>query len=91
MDKIFPEPGWQFEMVADDEESLAFNMRHCFYLDILNYYGAPELTPVFCKLDDILMAAMPPSIKWGRTQTIGQGAECCDFRWDYVPMQTFDQ
>lgn len=85
MDKFFPAPGWQYEMVADDERSLAFNMTHCFYLDILNYYEAPELTPVFCKLDDILMAAMPESIKWGRTQTIGMGAECCNFRWDYVP------
>ncbi|MBC8496766.1 MAG: L-2-amino-thiazoline-4-carboxylic acid hydrolase [Anaerolineales bacterium] len=84
MDKFFPAPGWQYTMVADDEHSLAFDMQHCFYLDILNYYETPELTPVFCKLDDILMAVMPESIKWGRTQTIGMGAECCNFRWDYV-------
>lgn len=86
MDKIFPSPGWQFEMVADNNRSLAFNMTHCFYLDVLNYYEAPELTPVFCKLDDILMAAIPDSIKWGRTQTIGMGADFCNFRWDYIPM-----
>jgi hypothetical protein len=60
-------------------------MHHCFYIQVLAYYGAVELTPVFCKLDDYLMAAMPASIKWGRTQTMGLGAECCDFRWDYVP------
>ncbi len=87
MDKLFPAPGWQYEMVADDERRLAFNMSHCFYLDVLNYYEAPELTPVFCKLDDILMAALPESIQWGRTQTIGMGAECCDFRWDYLPTE----
>ncbi|MBC8509123.1 MAG: L-2-amino-thiazoline-4-carboxylic acid hydrolase [Anaerolineales bacterium] len=85
MDQFFPAPGWQYEMIADDKHSLAFNMTHCFYLDVLNYYEAPELTPVFCKLDDILMVAMPESIKWGRTQTIGMGADCCNFRWDYVP------
>jgi hypothetical protein len=87
MDKFFPEPGWQYELIVDDEYGLAFNMTHCFYLDILNYYEAPELTPVFCKMDDILMAAMPASIKWGRTQTIGMGAECCNFRWDYVLLE----
>jgi len=90
MKTVFPSPGWQYDMVADDDNSLAFNMTHCFYLDVLNYYKAPELTPVFCKLDDILMAAMPESIQWGRTQTIGMGAECCNFRWDYVPVENME-
>lgn len=85
MKTVFPAPGWQFDMVADNRQTLAFNMHHCFYLEVLNYYEAPELTPVFCKLDDILMAAMPESIRWGRTQTIGMGAEYCNFRWDFVP------
>ena len=86
MDQLFPTPEWQYEMVADDDHSLAFNMTHCFYLDVLNFYETPQLTPVFCKLDDILMAVMPKSIQWGRTQTIGMGAEFCNFRWDYVPV-----
>jgi len=84
-DKLFPAPGWQYEVVGDNENSLAFNMHTCFYIQVLEYYEAVELTPVFCKLDDYLMATMPASIKWGRTQTMGLGAECCDFRWDYVP------
>ncbi|MBT3389099.1 MAG: L-2-amino-thiazoline-4-carboxylic acid hydrolase [Anaerolineae bacterium] len=88
MDKFFPAPGWQFDEIIANEHTYAFNMQHCFYLDILNHYNAPELTPVFCKLDDILMAAMPESIQWGRTQTIGMGAEYCNFRWDYVPAAT---
>jgi hypothetical protein len=83
-DKLFPAPGWRYEIVEDNSNSLAFNMQDCFYIQVLDYYEAVELTPVFCKLDDYLMAAMPPSIRWGRTQTMGLGAECCDFRWDYV-------
>jgi len=85
IDTFFPPPGWQYEMVVENENTFALNIHHCFYLKILEYYGAPELTPVFCKLDDYLMAAMPPSILWGRTQTIGLGADFCNFRWDYVP------
>ena len=91
MDQIFPAPGWQYEIVANDEWSIAFNMTHCFYLDVLTYYEAPELTPVFCRLDDLLMEAMPESIKWGRTQTIAMGADCCNFRWDYVPDKMVNQ
>ena len=83
-DKLFPEPGWIYEKVEAGEDTLAFNIHTCFYLQILNYYDAPELTPAFCKLDDYLMAAMPPTIQWGRTQTIGTGAAYCDFRWFYA-------
>lgn len=88
MDKLFPPPGWQYEVIIANEHTYAFNIQHCFYLDILNYYNAPELTPVFCKLDDILMAAMPASIRWGRTQTIAMGAEYCNFRWDFAPTES---
>lgn len=87
MDKLFPAPGWQYEEIIANEHTYAYNIYHCFYLDILNYYHAPELTPVFCKLDDVLMAAMPESIQWGRTQTIGMGAEYCNFRWDFEPLE----
>ena len=73
-----------YEVIADNDSTFAFNIHHCFYLDILEYYETPELTPIFCRLDDILMGAMPESIQWGRTQTIGKGADYCNFRWDYV-------
>jgi len=81
-DNLFPDPGWRYEILAEDNTSLAFDMHDCFYMKVLNYYNAPELTPVFCKLDDYLMDAMPAAVKWGRTQTMGLGADFCDFRWE---------
>jgi len=86
MQTMFPEPGWQVEFLEDNEQTLAFNIQHCFYLDILKAYGAPELTPAFCKLDDLMMALLPKSLHWGRSTTIGMGADCCNFRWDYIPV-----
>jgi hypothetical protein len=86
MNAFFPAPGWQYEVVVETENTFAFNIHYCFYLKVLQHYDTPELTPVFCKVDDYLMAAMPSSIQWGRTQTIGMGAECCNFKWDYVPV-----
>ena len=52
----------------------------CFFLKVLSAYGAPELTAHFCKLDDLLFGNIP-GISWERTQTLGRGDECCNFRF----------
>jgi hypothetical protein len=80
----YPQQGWDIEQVEDSERSFAFNIHRCFYLDVLTAYGAPELTAVFCQLDDLAYAALPPSIRWERTKTLGRGDSCCDFRWSRV-------
>jgi hypothetical protein len=77
----YPPQGWGMEMVADDDHCFAFNVFRCFYLDVLIAYGAPELTPLYCKLDDLTYEMLPPSITWERTGTLGRGDDCCDFRW----------
>lgn len=80
----FPHQGWDIEQIEASKTSFAFNIHRCFYLDILTVYGAPELTPLYCRLDDLLYAAWSPSIKWERTKTLGRGDDCCDFRWSLV-------
>jgi len=77
----YPQQGWDIEQIEDSESSFAFNIHRCFYLDVLTFYGAPELTAMFCRLDDLAYAAMSPSIKWERTKTLGRGDDRCDFRW----------
>jgi hypothetical protein len=77
----FPAPGWKVEWVEDSERGIAFNVHRCFYLDTLTYYGAPELTPLFCRLDGRMYEALPASIAWERTKTLGRGGDVCDFRW----------
>lgn len=78
---LFPPAGWEMEMVEDSDECFAFNVHRCFYLDVLTAYGAPELTRLFCWLDDLAYEALPPTITWERTRTLGRGDDCCDFRW----------
>ncbi len=80
----FPHQGWDIEPIEDSKTSVAFNIHRCFYLDILTVYGAPELTPLYCRLDDLLYAAWALSIRWERTKTLGRGDDCCDFRWSHV-------
>ena len=77
----YPQQGWDIERREDSENSFAFNIHCCFYLDVLTAYGAPELTAMFCQLDDLAYAALSPSIRWERTKTLGRGDACCDFRW----------
>lgn len=78
----FPPAGWEIEWQEDSDQSLAYDVKRCFYVDLLNDYGAPELTPLFCKMDDLVFAGLEPAIGWERSQTIGRQDEICDFRWN---------
>jgi hypothetical protein len=84
MQRSYPPEGWTTEWVADDDQRLAFNIRRCFYLDTLAAYGAPELMPHICVFDDWMFEALPPSIAWERTKTLGRGDDRCDFCWRRV-------
>ena len=84
MKTSFPAAGWDVTWVANDEHQVAFNIHSCFYMQVLEYYGAPELVPVFCRTDDLIGEALPKSIRWERSNTLAQGGEMCDFRWIYL-------
>ncbi len=77
----FPVGPWEMEPLENSSDCVAFDVHRCFYLDTLTEYGAPELTAVFCAPDDFVFAALPPSIRWERTGTLGRGQDRCDFRW----------
>jgi hypothetical protein len=78
---IYPRQGWDIEQVENSKTSFAFNVHRCFYLDVFTAYGAPELTALYCRLDDLLFAAWSPSIRWDRLKALGRGDDCCDFRY----------
>jgi hypothetical protein len=69
------------ELLEDSEECLAFSNHHCIYLDVLSAYGAPELTALYCKLDDLMFQALPPTIVWRHSRTLARGDDECEFRW----------
>lgn len=78
---IFPPAGWRTVPARDDEQCYGFDVVGCWYHETLTVLGAPELTAVFCKMDDYLAGLVPAAIVWSRQGTIGTGAERCDFRW----------
>jgi hypothetical protein len=79
----FPSQGWELEWVEDNEQTFAFDMHSCFYLSVLTAYDAPELTPAYCRMDDLMYEALPPAVRWARTKTLGRGDDCCDFCWKW--------
>lgn len=78
---IFPPTGWRTVPAVDDATCYGFDVVGCWYHETLTALGAPELTAVFCKMDDYLAGLVPAAIVWSRQGTIGTGAERCDFRW----------
>jgi hypothetical protein len=80
----FPAPGWETEWLEASRQALAFNMRSCFYLDVLEGYGVPELTKYYCAMDDLTYEGISPHVSWARTKTLGRGDDCCDFRFERV-------
>ncbi|MCW5850174.1 MAG: L-2-amino-thiazoline-4-carboxylic acid hydrolase [Anaerolineae bacterium] len=80
----FPAVGWEIEGIEDSPARLAFNVHHCFYQEVLAAYEAPELTALFCHLDNVRFTKLPPGLLWERTQTLGHGDPMCDFCWRRV-------
>lgn len=79
---VYPSPGWQVEWLETSRHRIAFDMTGCFYLDTLTQLGARELTPVYCRVDDILYEGVSPELAWRRTTMLATGGERCDFRFE---------
>lgn len=72
--------GFQYEWPELSEDTIGFNIVKCPYFDTGTRYGCPEITVAFCDSDDATYGNMHPCLIWGRTSTIGHGAQCCNFR-----------
>lgn len=80
VNKFFgPDAGFK-SIKADGAKPFTLDMVVCPYFETCKKYGCPELTQYFCKSDDITYGNMHPRLVWGRTQTLGTGGNCCDFR-----------
>jgi hypothetical protein len=80
MKRVYPPEGWRFEWVEDSDQCIAYDARECFYVNVLTFYGAPELTAHLCTVDDLLFGDLP-GISWERTQTLARGDDRCNFRF----------
>ena len=79
--KSYPPEGWDYTWLDDNTDRIAFNYSRCFYLDTLTSCGAPELTPSFCKTDEVMAELFPAGVRFIRTNTLARGGDCCDFQY----------
>ncbi|MBQ7851208.1 MAG: L-2-amino-thiazoline-4-carboxylic acid hydrolase [Clostridia bacterium] len=71
--------GFDYRRVPD-APAFAADMTRCPYVETCAKYGVPELAQISCKADDITYGNLHPRLVWARTQTLGTGGSCCDFR-----------
>ena len=71
---------FNLEYVADNEEEISFDIKKCFYFEIFEANGHPELGPILCEYDYLLMDAISKWIRFERTETIADGDNRCDFK-----------
>jgi hypothetical protein len=72
----------RLEVREQSEERLSFDVTRCRYAEMYRALGIPELGAVLsCNRDAALIEGFNPGVTLVRTQTIMQGAPCCDFRY----------
>jgi hypothetical protein len=63
-----------------------FDVTRCRYAEMYRALGIQELGEVLsCQRDAALIEGFNPDVTLTRTQTIMQGAACCDFRYRSAP------
>jgi len=81
LSKQYPKQGWDIQWIKNDENEICFYMKSCIYVEITQKYGCPELCPLFCKNDDVVLAGYKPAIVFERNETIAKGNNRCDFHF----------
>jgi L-2-amino-thiazoline-4-carboxylic acid hydrolase len=68
-----------------------FDVTRCRYAEMYRALGIQELGEVLsCQRDAALVEGFNPHVTLTRTQTIMQGAACCDFRYRSAPPDTHE-
>jgi predicted ArsR family transcriptional regulator len=70
------------EVIEQTETRFDFNVTRCRYAEMYRQLGMEELGLLLsCNRDKALIEGFNPQISLQRTQTIMEGASCCDFRY----------
>ncbi len=76
----------QIQPVRETETAYEFNVTRCRYAEMYRALGIPELGRILsCGRDGSLGEGFNPELRLTRTQTIMEGAPCCDFRYRLEP------
>jgi hypothetical protein len=72
----------RLHVIHETPAQFDFDVTGCRYAELYRALGIPELGEVLsCQRDAALVEGFNPELTLTRTQTIMQGAACCDFRY----------
>ena len=70
--------GWDVEFPKCGRDEFSMITHKCIFHQIFEKYGMPEMTAIFCKVDDILYSNLPRA-DFLYSQQIGNGGTMCDY------------
>ena len=75
-----------FDMHRRDKEALEFDITSCRFAEFFKALGEPDLGALLiCQTDVDIADAGGSEVSFSRTQTLMQGASCCNFRYKFEP------
>ena len=75
-----------FNMHRNDETAREFDITSCRFAEFFRAIGEPELGALLvCHTDTDIAEAGGRDVQFNRTQTLMQGASCCNFRYKFAP------
>jgi hypothetical protein len=75
-----------FDMHRRDKEALEYDIRSCRFAEFFRALGEPDLGALLiCQTDVDIADAGGSEVSFSRTQTLMQGASCCNFRYKFEP------
>jgi hypothetical protein len=78
--------GLDVQLVGESEDHLDFNVTRCRYAEFYKELGLADLgVHVHCNRDFAMLAGFNDELELSRSQTIMEGAACCDFRFRRRP------
>jgi hypothetical protein len=76
----------QTEVLELTRKKFSYNVYRCRYAEMYQHLGIPELGKMLsCDRDFAFIEGFNPNIQLCRTQTIMEGADICDFRFEVQP------
>jgi hypothetical protein len=74
--------GMDIRVIDRSDDHLDFNVTRCRYAEFYQALGLAEIGYRFhCKRDHAMLASFNSELTLSRSQTIMEGAACCDFRF----------
>jgi predicted ArsR family transcriptional regulator len=70
------------QMVGQSDDHLDFNVTRCAYAEFYKELGLADIGyRVHCNRDHAMVVGFNENLELSRSQTLMQGAACCDFRY----------